>query len=117
MPPPRSAEPIVLSVLSAAALAALAVFAWRTVGWFGVGVLGLIVLFIAGRVELEGNRPIGPQMTLSLYADQYRSEVEAEQAERSSRRAERLSVIGAARFARLFGAVLVVTGFGLFLLL
>ncbi|MBD3846573.1 hypothetical protein IED13_12765 [Bosea sp. SSUT16] len=117
MPPPRSTEHVVLSVLSAAALAALAILAWRAVGWLGVGVLGLLVLFIAVRVELEGNRPMGPQMTPGLYADQYRSEVEAEPAARAGRRAERLSVIGAARLARLFGAVLAVTGFGLFLLL
>jgi hypothetical protein len=56
-------------------------------------------------------------MTPDLYADQYRSEAEAEPAARAGRRAERLSVIGAARLARLFGAVLAVTGFGLFLLL
>ncbi|CAH1680556.1 conserved membrane hypothetical protein [Hyphomicrobiales bacterium] len=117
MTPPRSREPFVLAALSGLCLIVLALLAWRAVGWFGVGVLGLLVLFIAVRVELEGDRAVGHQMAVSLYAEQYRSEMQAEHSAQASRRAERSSVIGAARLARLFGAVLTVTGFGLFLLL
>ncbi|WP_157733037.1 hypothetical protein [Bosea sp. AS-1] len=105
-----------MTVLSAAALLVLAALAWRAAGWFGVGLLGLLVLFIAVRVDLEGDRPIGPQMTPGLYAEQYRSE-SADSSARASRRAERLSVATAAQFARLFGAALAIVGFGLFLLL
>jgi hypothetical protein len=116
MPPPRNNERLVLVTLAGVALLGLACLAWRAVGWFGVGVLGLLVLFIAVRVELEGDRPIGPQMTPDLHASQYRSEMTAEGSARASRRSERLSVIGAAQYGRLFGAVLALAGFGLFLL-
>ena len=117
MPPPRSKERLVLAALSVAGLLMLALLAWRAVGWFGVGLLGLLVLFIAVRVELEGNRPIGPQMTPGLYADQYRSEMNADGGARASRRSERLSVTSAAQYGRWLGAALAIIGFGLFLLL
>ena len=117
MSPPHSPERLVLTVLSAAALLVLAALAWRAAGWFGVGLLGLLVLFIAVRVDLEGDRPIGPQMTPGLYAEQYRSEMSADGSARASRRAERLSMATATQFARLFGAALAIVGFGLFLLL
>lgn len=116
MSPPRSRERLVLIGLSAVALLMLALLAWRVIGWLGVGILGLFVLFIAVRVELEGDRPIGPQMTPGLYAEQYRSEMSADGSARTSRRADRLSVATAARYGRLFGAALAIAGFGLFLL-
>lgn len=114
--PPRNHERSILTALAGAVLLGLAVLAWRAVGWLGVGVLGLLVLFIAVRLELEGDRAVGPQMTPDLYAVQYRSETSADGSARAGRRAERLAVIGAARSAMLFGAVLTIAGFGLLLL-
>lgn len=117
MPPPRNRERDVLLALCGVGLFGLAYLAWRAVGWFGVGLLGLLVLFIAVRIDLEGNRPIGPQMTPDLHASQYRSEAGLGHAERAGRHAERGAVMSAARLAWLFGGGLTVAGFGLFFLL
>lgn len=117
MPPPRNRERDVLLLLCAVGLIGLAYLAWRAVGWFGVGLVGLFVAFLAVRIELEGNRPIGPQMTPDLHAEQYRSEAGLHHAERAHRSAERGALAHAARLASLFGGGLTVIGFGLFFLL
>ena len=117
MPPPPNHERMVMSVLAAIALIGLASFAWSAIGWFGVGLLGLLVLFLAVRVELEDNRPVGPQMTPGLYAGQYHSEAGQGHAERAGRSFERLSLASSARLAAIFGAALTAAGFGLFFLL
>ena len=117
MPPPGNRERLILTAISVVALLGLAWLAWSAVGWFGVGLLGLLVLFIAVRVDLEGNRPVGHQMTPSLYAGQYRSEMAAGPKDKASRLSERMAVIGSARLATLLGGLLVVVGFGCFILL
>ncbi|QEL21863.1 hypothetical protein FQV39_04180 [Bosea sp. F3-2] len=117
MQPPRNRERDVLLVLCAVGLLGLTYLAWRAVGWFGVGLLGLLVVFLAVRIELEGNRPIGPEMTADLHAGQYRAEAGFDHAERAHRSAERGAVTGGARLASLFGGGLTVVGFGLFFLL
>lgn len=68
MPPPRNRERMIMIVLAAIALIGLADFAWSAIGWFGVGVLGLLVLFLALSVEFEGDRPVGTQTTPELDA-------------------------------------------------
>lgn len=117
MPPPRNSERAVLLLICAIGLLGLSYLAWRAIGWFGVGLIGLLVLFLAVRVELEGDRPIGPPMTPDLHASVYRSEAEGGHAERASRKTERGTVTNTARLASLFGGALTVTGFGLFFLL
>lgn len=117
MQPPRNRERDVLLLLCAVGLLGLAYLAWRAIGWFGVGLLGLLVVFLAVRIELEGNRPIGPQMTPDLHAAQYRAEAGFDHAERANRSAERGAVASTARLASLFGGGLTVVGFGLFFLL
>lgn len=116
MPPPRNTEHDVLLAVSAAGLLGLAWLAWSAIGWFGVGLLGLLVLFVSVRIDLEGNRPIGHQMTPDLHAGQYRSEAKQGRAERAARLSEIGTVTSAARLAGLFGGALAVMGFGLFFL-
>ncbi len=117
MPPPRNRERMAMIALAAIGLTGLAYLAWSAIGWFGVGMLGLLVLFLAVRVELEGNRPVGPQMTPDLYAGQYRSESGHGRAEQAGRAFERLTMANSARLASLFGGALTIAGFGLFFLL
>lgn len=63
MPPPRNRERMIMITLIG-----LADFAWSAIGWFGVGMLGLLVLFLALRVEFEGDRPLGTQTKPELDA-------------------------------------------------
>lgn len=116
MQPPRNRERDILLALGAIGLLGLAYLAWSAVGWFGVGLLGLLVLFLAVRFELEGNRPIGPQMTPDLHASQYRSEDGQSRAERAGRLSDLGTVVNAARLACIFGGTLTIAGFGLFFL-
>ena len=113
MPPPPNHERMVMSVLAAIALIGLASFAWSAIGWFGVGLLGLLVLFVALRVELEGDRPVGTQTTPELYAQHFRAEREQNPAERAGRRAEVAAFVASARLFAVAGALLAIIGFGL----
>lgn len=112
-PPPDKGRTGVIAA-GVLGLAGIAYLIWRMAGWFGVGVLGLLVLFLSVRIELEGNRPVGSQTTPDLYATQYRAEDLQLRPDRTASRSERLTVISGARVAQLMGAILVVIGFGLF---
>ncbi len=113
MPPPRNRERQVLTAICVVALLGLAWMGWQALGGLGVGILGLLVLFVAVRVELEGNGPVGAQSTPEFYARQVRAEREQPHADRVSRRAENAAFLSSARVGVVAGAVLTVTGFGL----
>lgn len=112
LPPPRRAEGPVLSVICSALLLGLAYLAWQAAGWIGVGILGLFTLFVAVRIDLEGNRPIGPQMTPGLYASQFDGDARRDHAERAGRRSALATLTAPTRLATLLGAVLAIVGFG-----
>lgn len=111
MPPPSRTGEAVLAAICSLVLIGFAFLAWRAAGWIGVGVLGLLTVFIAVRFDLEGDRPIGPQMTPGLYASQFRDE-RAGHAETASRRSALARMMGPVRLAMLLGVLLVVVGFG-----
>lgn len=117
MRPPRSPERLVMAALARAGLIGLAILAHRAIGWLGVGLLGLFTLFVAVRYELEGNLPVGPQMTPDLYASQFGKRGREHDAERADRRHEWKGRLSAARLAAGMGALLALVGFGLFLIL
>jgi hypothetical protein len=74
------------------------------------------VLFVAISIDLEGDRPIGPQMTPGLHASQYRAEALANQRDRAARRSDISAMLAATRLAMLAGAGLVAIGFGMLFL-
>jgi hypothetical protein len=113
MPPPRNRERGVMIALATIGLVGLAYLAWRAIGWFGVG---LLVLFVALRVELEGDRPVGTQTTPELYARHFHAELAQNPAERAGRRAEVAAFTASPRLFVLAGALLATIGFGLFFL-
>ncbi|AMJ60260.1 hypothetical protein AXW83_08085 [Bosea sp. PAMC 26642] len=82
-------------------------------GGLGVGLLGLLVLFVAVRVELEGDRPVGTQSTPEAYARHFQTEADQPHTARASRRAEVASFVSTARLFVIAGAVLTTTGFAL----
>lgn len=108
-PPPARARTFAL-VAGAGGLILVSVLAFRAAGGLGVGVLGLLVLFISVRVELEGNRPIGSIMTSNLYASQHEAESRKTRAERAEIFSDRARVMSGARLAAIMGGVLVVIG-------
>jgi len=113
MPPPRNREKQVLIALCAAALLGLSALGWHLLAGLGVALLGLLVLFVAVRVELEGDRPVGTQSTPEAYARHFRTEAEQPHADRASRRAEVASFVSTTRLFAIAGAVLTTTGFAL----
>lgn len=116
MPPPRTPEGTILTGVCLIALAGLAWLAFGIVGWLGVGTLGLFVLFVAIRIDLERDRPVGPQMTPDLHASQYRAEALANERDRASRRFDVAALMSATRLAMLAGAALIAAGFGMLFL-
>lgn len=117
MRPPRSRESLFVRAIACAGLIGLAWLAQQTIGWLGVGLLGLFTLFVAVRYELEGNLPVGPQMTPDLYASQFGKHGPEHAAERAGLRQEWLGQLSAARLAAGMGALLALIGFGFFLML
>lgn len=112
LPPPRRAEGPILSAICSILLLGLAYLAWQAAGWIGVGILGLFVLFVAIRFDLEANRPVGPQMTPGLYASQFQGEAQQDHANRAAGRAALEAFAKPRRLATILGALLVVVGFG-----
>jgi hypothetical protein len=78
-------------------------------GFFGVGVLGLFVLFICAQVELESDGSAG------LFGAQAQARQYMSRAERASQHHQRSLEIESARFFRYFGIGLTAIGFGGFL--
>jgi hypothetical protein len=116
MPPPRTLERPILAAACLIALGGLAWLAFGIVSWLGVGTLGLFVLFVAIRVDLERDRPVGPQMTPGLYASQYRDEALANDRDQAARRFDVAALLSVTRLAMLAGAGLIAVGFGMLLL-
>jgi hypothetical protein len=56
-----------LTIFGACGAAALAFFAYEVAGWIGVGVLGLIIAFIAVRLEIEQGGPVGHPRDTGLH--------------------------------------------------
>ncbi|MGX1789030.1 hypothetical protein ACWIGM_19955 [Bosea sp. NPDC055332] len=117
MRPPRSRESLFVRAFACAGLIGLAWLAQQALGWLGVGLLGLFTLFVAVRYELEGNLPVGPQMTPDLYASQFHKHGREHAAERAGQRHEWLGQLSAARLAAGMGVLLALLGFGFFLML
>lgn len=113
MPPPGNRERQVLIVLGATGLIGLAWLGWQALGGLGVALLGLLILFVAVRVELEADRPVGTHSTPEAYARHFRTEAEQPHSERVGRRAEAASFVSAARLFVIAGALLTTTGFAL----
>lgn len=109
-PPPRTREGPALAAICGLALFGGAYLAWQAAGGLGVIVLGLFTLFVAIRFDLEGNRPIGPEMTPGLHASQFHDEAYADHAGKAANRTALAALTGPTRLAMLLGAALVIVG-------
>jgi hypothetical protein len=91
---------------------ALAYFAYRIVGFLGIGLLGVLVGFIAVRVDLEKEGAVGSGWAAGLHAQQVSSRRTAPPAERAAHRAEMQALRRPLLIAKIISAVLVAIGFG-----
>ena len=94
------------------AVGVLAYFAYRIVGFLGVGVLGVLIGFIAVRVDLEKEGAVGSVWAASLHAQQVSHRQTAPHAERAARRAEMQALRRPLLIAKIIAAVLAAVGFG-----
>ena len=62
-----------------------AYFAYEAVEWIGIGVLGLVIAFVAVRVELEHDAPIGGTRDAAVYGAMLREREHMDGAERAAK--------------------------------
>jgi hypothetical protein len=87
-----------------------ALYHW--LGFFGVGLLGMFILFVATQVDLEGGHGIGGGMNAGLYAQQFADEQRLTRNERAERKSERKRTLGAVRYAQMVGLAFLIVGGG-----
>ena len=106
---------VIYLILLVVSLGATSYVAYQIVGFFGVGVLGLIIGVIALTVELERGGPVGDYYNATSLYSQHMAAVERmSAAERAERRAEIESASVPLLIAKIVSAGLIVVGFGLF---
>ncbi|WP_157961386.1 hypothetical protein [Microvirga flavescens] len=86
------------------------------VGYLGLGVLGLLIGFVAQRIEIEKEGAVGHPMVTSLYAQQAEARQRMTRAERAEHRAEMKSLVKPLFVAKVVSAGLIILGFGFFFL-
>ena len=106
-----------LTIFGACGAAALAFFAYEVAGWIGVGVLGLIIAFIAVRLEIEQGGPVGHPRDTGLYTRSLMGHDQMTRAERAAERSEIAIMLRAYNVAKVIGAVLTIIGFAGFFFL
>ncbi len=80
--------------------------------FLGIGVIGLLLLFVCIRIELETDAPAGGPFDTSLMASQVRTKRERSRAEHAAARAENSLAVQSTRFFKNVGIGLALIGFG-----
>jgi hypothetical protein len=84
--------------------------------FFGIGVIGLMIWFVAARVDMEQDGVVGAGVSPGFLAQQVRVRAEMSRGERAAQRGRQLLEKQSTRFFRWLGIALTVAGFGGFLL-
>ncbi|MBI3198913.1 MAG: hypothetical protein HYZ40_15685 [Rhodospirillales bacterium] len=79
-------------------------------GFFGIGVIGLLMWFICTIVDLEIDGAVGGGMSPNFLAHQVKAKVELSPAQRMARLGEKLVEAQSARFFKYLGAALALIG-------
>jgi hypothetical protein len=95
-------------------LAGLVYVAFRTLGFLGLAILGLITGIIAVNVEMQQGGPIGSVQATGVYAEYMAAADRMTRAEKAERRAEIESAALPLLIAKIVSAGLIILGFGLF---
>lgn len=99
-----------------AVLVGIVLGAFLLVGFFGLGVIGLIIGVMAQRIELEKDGAVSNYMATSLYAQQFMARQSMSRAERAEHRAETDLLLKILFVAKVISAGLIILGFGFFVL-
>ena len=99
-----------------AILLGIVVGAYVVAGFLGLGVLGLLIGFVAQRIEIEKDGAVSNEMTTSLYADQFRARQDMTRAERAEHRQDTETLLRFLHVAKVVSAGFVILGFGCFVL-
>lgn len=97
-------------------LGGVALGAFLLAGFIGLGVIGLIIGFMAQLIELEKDGAVGHSMTTSLYAQQFKAQANMTRAEKAERRAETQALLKWLFVAKVVSAGFIILGFGFFVL-
>ena len=104
----------ILVVIAGAGL--VVALTWRYAGAPGVGLLGLLVGFLAQRIDLERAGAVGHPMNTDLFASQFRARERMTRAERAEHEAEMKRLEAPLHWAKVSSAGLIILGFGLWIL-
>ncbi len=85
-------------------------------GFFGIGVLGLLMWFICTIVDLEVDGAVGNGLSPNFLAQQIKAKTELSPAQRISHFGEKLIELQSVRFFKRLGAALALIGLGGFAL-
>ena len=85
-------------------------------GFFGMGVIGLMIWFVTARVDMEHDGVVGAGVSPGFLAQQLRTRSEMSRAERAAHLGRQLLEKQSTRFFRYLGIALTASGFGGFLL-
>jgi hypothetical protein len=99
---------VVLSGWLIAGVIAFMIVAYTS--FFGIGVIGLMIWFIAARVDLEQEGAVGVGVSPGFFARQVRTRAEMSRAERAALRGEKSLEAQTARFFRHLGIALTLIG-------
>ena len=113
MPAKSVVMAIVLSGWLIAGVFAALVVAYA--GFFGIGVIGIMLWFVCTRVELEEDGPVGNASAVSLFAPQLRVRNEMPREQRAAVRHKHSLAVKSVHFFKHLGMALTAIGFGGFL--
>ena len=85
-------------------------------GFFGVGVIGLMIWFVTARVDMEQDGVVGAGVSPGFLAQQVRTRAEMSAAERAAWHGKQLIAKQTTRFFKYLGIALTALGLGGFLL-
>src|SRR5471032_590874 len=103
---------IVLAVAACGWLVAslLAFVLVSSLGFFGIGFIGLLLWFVCTRIELEKDAAVGSGWAPSLIATQYEARQKMSEEERAGYRQEQALAMQSVRFFRHLGIALTLIG-------
>ena len=87
---------------------------FQRLGFFGLGLLGLVIGFVSVMVELESDGPVGGNQTINLFSQNFHGRLLQSRSERDERHREKNQLYFATSIAKIISSGLIIIGFGCF---